>query len=792
MLRTLATTALLLITLTASAQPISLGAPFPLANTRYGTTAAEPVLVSTGDALFAFWDSAGAVRMTRVVDGEQRGGLPILTAPDQGTGVGEVAAVWTGSHFVVAATLFDINRRTGIVTRVISATGEPLGAPVTILTGDVSVRALAFNGQTVLLLYWKDWEAVSLPLTVDGLPAAAPTVLGIGGRDEAPLASNGNGFAGLVGPEGVISLATFDGNGTFIETSELARVDTAGRNVAIASNGDGYLVVVAGLDEMMAIPFSASGEAGAPLTLEAREPTPQREPYLDPAVTWTGSEWAILFTKRPYEGLTAVTVDAGATQVTSRESVAESRAGGITTVAGRAVAVLFQRRLGPSVPRLVPFPIAAHTPRDLTWKALDQTLVASAASGDAVLAIWREHRSDGTALRAGIRTQAGGWVERTLADDVTSDVLAASAGNEFAVFFRRGNVPVALRFDRQLTLRPEVTLPRMPYSVASNGSVYVLAADGRAFTFTPSGAVGPVVQFSTGAGYKPSVASDGDGFLIAWIDDPFCEFLMCWGGDGVRTARFDDELRRVDAQELALSDAYVWMNLGTAWNGRDYVVAWSTETGQFAVAVPRSGAASAEKQIASYPYMPEVRAVAARGGVLVTGRDGDSTSAWVERVLFLDANGNVTELDPFVHSGVTVTAPPRLERWGDGLLAYLTSQRIIAAPQHASSHVTMALEAFGRPPAAPLVSATINQRTVTLNWSEVSGPVTGYRVEYRIGDGAWNEVEQWFGRAQRQTTIRLASSSQRASFRVRAWSDAGTGAYSNPISVNTPRRRAVR
>src|SRR5687768_5347488 len=97
-----------LLTLTLHGQVFSFGEPFALTNTRYGTTAAEPRLRSDGESLYAYWRSETDIRMTRIVEGARRGGLPVITTSQNGF-VRDFDAVWNGTNFVVVATLPNSN-----------------------------------------------------------------------------------------------------------------------------------------------------------------------------------------------------------------------------------------------------------------------------------------------------------------------------------------------------------------------------------------------------------------------------------------------------------------------------------------------------------------------------------------------------------------------------------------------------------------------------------------------------------------------------------------------------------
>jgi hypothetical protein len=83
-------------------------------------------------------------------------------------------------------------------------------------------------------------------------------------------------------------------------------------------------------------------------------------------------------------------------------------------------------------------------------------------------------------------------------------------------------------------------------------------------------------------------------------------------------------------------------------------------------------------------------------------------------------------------------------------------------------------------------------REVTLEWTVPPGAVNGYRIEYRIGDGSWNELDRWLAATRRTTEVRLPAGTARAAFRMRAWNDGGTSAYSHVVTNGAAKRRSVR
>src|SRR5215211_4942882 len=95
--RTAAIVLLSLLSLGARAQVgLFFGDYTPLTNTRYGSQAGTPELVSTGGEAMLVWTARNTVRVTRLNDGEKRAGQVAMESFEH-----DPAAVWTGSHLLV-------------------------------------------------------------------------------------------------------------------------------------------------------------------------------------------------------------------------------------------------------------------------------------------------------------------------------------------------------------------------------------------------------------------------------------------------------------------------------------------------------------------------------------------------------------------------------------------------------------------------------------------------------------------------------------------------------------------
>jgi hypothetical protein len=96
------------------------------------------------------------------------------------------------------------------------------------------------------------------------------------------------------------------------------------------------------------------------------------------------------------------------------------------------------------------------------------------------------------------------------------------------------------------------------------------------------------------------------------------------------------------------------------------------------------------------------------------------------------------------------------------------------------------------PPEAPHVAARLESGTIVVDWTAQAGTLNGYRLEYRIDDGVWNEVDEWFPAGAHHTAIPRPSFGTNFAVRVRAFNDGGASAYSATALTQPSRRRAVR
>jgi hypothetical protein len=85
-----------------------------------------------------------------------------------------------------------------------------------------------------------------------------------------------------------------------------------------------------------------------------------------------------------------------------------------------------------------------------------------------------------------------------------------------------------------------------------------------------------------------------------------------------------------------------------------------------------------------------------------------------------------------------------------------------------------------RPSGLTVVAASTSQ--VDLAWKDNSGNETGFKVEQRIGTGAWTQLANSPANAQSRRITGLTAN-MTYSFRLRATNASGDSAYSNIVTV---------
>jgi len=781
---------LLCVCTTAFAQVPPFGAPVPLTSTRYETVSGDPLLRSDGRNAFLFWMDGqlaeqlrGQLRVTRLQAGERNIGRPVFDTPVTTVRVRhDFDAVWTGTHFVVAAAI-DFR----IMGRIVDAAGNPSGEPFVIAEEGWSPR-MAFNGMHILLVH-EGQQTSSLLLTPDGRPAAEPALLFQGAilQESPAMASDGKRFAVIVSTQFGPRLLLFDENGH--RGAEIVLSDS--RHWSIASDGARYLVV----SNDGARIFDANGnDTGSTLALpDVANGSPNEIPFIFASrvsTVWTGTMWGISFVLGSY--LHVLNVDAEARTVLSQDRI-EATTGTILAM-DRQVVASWNAAGGIYV---------ATGSQPVSVAASRQWLLATATSSTGTLVVWEEPGNGRSAIRAGVRGRDGSWREGELTASAivwpeylpSPAAIAASDGSGFLVAVNQMLFALDANGARLPAQPPPLSFP--PTGIAWTGSSYGVAGfDGSGMLRTALLSPGGMILGRGTVPFGPRlsaamIASTGDGFYVAWHRFDCYEFPC--GPTELAGVALDSSLRLLDSapRTFAREDLHSIAGLGT--NGRRYVLAYGTSRGIVAAHISPAGV---EETVIAPESGRSVTVTRAGDGVAIGWiHDVYDTYPYVAelRVATLDDAGQASapvtlDRDTTSVLGSAIAAHP------DGTMLFLRSSFQTAAPFHGSSRVMLRAGSFALPQRAdaPQLRARADGGTAHLEWTAPAQRADGYRVEARIGDGLWNEIDSVLDASRRTLDVPLLQPAAMTLFRVRAFNEAGPGTYSAPAVAAPARRRVVR
>jgi hypothetical protein len=764
------------------AQVPPFGAPAPLTGTRYETASGDPLLRSDGQNAFLFWmDSQleeqrrGQLRVTRIDAGERGVGRPVFDTP-----IGTVRvrhdfdAVWTGTHFVVAAAV-----EGRIMGRIVTAAGNPSGEPFVIAEEGWSPR-MAFNGTHILIVY-EGQQDYSRLLTADGKPVTEPAYVFPGAilQESPAMASDGKRFAAIVSTQIGPRLLIFDENGH--RGAEIVLSDS--RSWSIASDGTRYLLVSNDGAQL----FDANGTAAGG-TLQLPDTTFARRI----ATVWTGTTWGISYVLGGQ--LRVLDLDAEARSIRSQETI-QAVTG--TIIAMNAKIVASWNAAGGIYVATRPQPVSVAASR--------QWLVATATSATGTLVVWEEMGNGRSVIRAGVRGRDGSWRESEITASTilwpeylpSPAALAASDGSGFLVSIRQTLFALDANGARLSTqLLPDSL---RPMDIAWDGTHYgLVGVDSsnqlRTALLSPRGELLRIGSIPFGGNQYASVAmiaSNGDGFYVTWHRFDCYEYPC--GPTELTGIALDSSLGLLDSVPRGFAPGNLRSVASLGTNGRRYVLAYSTSRGIVAAHVSPAGV---EETVIS-PEQGRGISVTRMGDRAAIGwiHDDYSTYPYVAeyRVATIDDHLQVSSPVTLERDSTTVLGSA-IEAYPDGTLLSLRSSFQTGAPYHGSSRLMMRVGSFALPQRAdaPRLNAQTDHGTAHLEWTAPAGDVDGYRVEVRIGDGLWNEIDSLLDASRRTLDVTLSQPAAMTMFRVRAFNDAGPGAYSAPVVVNPAKRRSAR
>jgi hypothetical protein len=796
--------ALLLFAVTAFAQPRFVDGDLPLTDTRYGTFTGDGVLTTNGRDFFLVWPGAENLRMARLVEGEKRVAKPILDVQ----GVASFDVVWTGTHFFVVAETTPAGEAAMLVGRLLDANGDPAGEPF-VLKESVEAPRLASNGRSMVLLYNRQlseirWQVEAMLLRADGTPFYEPSNIGDPISNEAvvmtsptspsfDITSNGSGFGVVAGNATDIVLMTLTGEGmprSLFHTTAL----NASFEAAIASDGDGYLAVWTDHTGVQSRVMRADGSTQPQFTL--RQAGISRQ-YRHPSATWSrsGGYHASFLASTSSTYTDVVRIDPATLTSTSLGTGLYPHSNSSTTIAavnGRVLAGWRDLENRPTTRD-----VSGSDGAPAAWGAAEQELGAAASSNSALLAVWSEVTDGARTLRSGVRNHVtGAWSENKIGGDEQVK-LAASDGTEFLAITSTDAGWSALQLDAngKLRARSPLVAARAVHAVIWSGTQYVVAyvdaaQNVKVAAVSRTGTVSQGVVVRQGDTWDiddMDLTSDGTDYLVVWqrnkfeicfpICDPQVEVL-----EGIR---LDANLQRIGAAQIDIAgdDSY---SASVAWDGRQYVVAWMTQTAYRVSTVSRTGVPSGTSRSVtpanSTYFVPDQSLVRVGNYVMLIWGTYD-------KPVFLLDGADVVATLPSPNTDRTAVALPL------GRAAFIGTQLDHSAPHHGARRMHLRIAdtvPTGPVPAAPVASVRHFNGQLRIDWTRPAGAVDGYRVEYRIGDGFWNEIGRWFDAEERTAPWATVKAGQTYAFRVRAMNDNGTSEYSAPAVMYMGKRRAVR
>jgi hypothetical protein len=730
-----------------------------------------------------FWHAPANVRMTRLAPGERRAGRSVI--PRAGFAVD---AVWTGQHFLVVTDgAFD--RQPGLAGQLVTADGDRIGGVLSLAGAGVLPR-LAASRSLIVLLYSEQPERGGLwAATIN----SAGTVLSrkqlltegppLRGYD---IASNGSGFAIVVSTTGDDQLLTLNANGELRTTQMLG---TSNGSARIASDGRGYLVATAVNDRTLVSRVDANGTISAPVTLS--------EPGLPTSVVWTGSGYAVAV--RDDETTRIVHLDAAGLSTTAVEPVAlatgPNTAPQLAAAGGKITAAWIDQNFNGYVAEL---PLASPTGREALFGAAEQQLLATASADSATLFVWSEVADIEYSLRIGVRASDGTWTEQLLERILAGNTLAASNGREFLVV--RGASRSTAVVHRILTngqsAGPPVTVDIgfVPEAMIWNGERYVFI--GGDFNLTSFQILDVLVaSMSEDLVVSPPVTIRQSGEYvnrrIAWNGR---EHLAIWQipgpNDRYSTAgvRLGADLRRIGS-DFAFGTGDGAFAPHVVADGSDFLV--FRQAAELIATRVSGGRVTDEITIPESQHAGYSDSAAVAGGIAVTWQNRDTNTHHV--AMLRQGTGAVASQ----HEVLTTYGEniPRIVALPNAKAAFATAASTDAAPHHGAARVIAAVLDFAPPAqltAAPQLTVRLQGTRLRIEWTALAQPVTGYRVEYRIGDGNWNELDRSPDPTSRVATFLPPRPNTTYSFRVRGMSDGGMGPYSSPVSLYLGKRRSVR
>jgi hypothetical protein len=781
--------AVVLVSLAATPAPAqSFGEQFPVTNTRYGAATGIPRLATNGRDFFLFWSADRKTRATHI-DGNEREGHVVLdsSAPFD--------VAWTGKSFL-AVTWRTVAFQRWIVGRLLDADARPAGAEFPVVRDGMEPHIAAGPESALVVYRGNTGEIRALLLGLGGKSLGTESRIIAAEGSTFAVAAGDSGFAIVIGNPDEIRAIALNRRGEVVADRVLARpAYYAYRTVAVASDGSNFLGMWCDNQEVASVRIDANATFGTPLVIDAPSWGASA-----PTAVWNGGGWSLSYESQP--GLTSrarlVQLDWPAQRIVAREESATG-IGGPTLAAAEGRIMAAWRPNTDGAASVVELPLATNQPRPATYAATTQTLLATAASAEATLIVWSETGDGRRSIHIGTQTNTGRWSERELTTRNATgplSVLAASDGRNFAIVINDTRSKFIRLDNGGRPFGASLPLDAYPTLMAWNGTHYVLVGQNggtEGLLVNASGELTATVALPGLDWIPTALVSDRAGGLLLAGEVMECPFILCLSV-GLQGTRLGPDLHRIDDTNIIFSETSASL-AGAAWNGSEYVLVWSDEEGHRVTRVPASRAEPIVTRNFSAPRTFTGASVTATGGgaVAVAGRVEPVLWHQTGAVVFLNTDGGVTgafDMD----AAAVLNGKPRLTPLPNGV-AYVASSIQDGAPYDGTGHVMMAIArqpATPPRPEAPYVAARLEGANISVDWTAPAGALNGYRLEYRAGDGPWNELDDWFPTGTHHTWVPTPSTGTTFAVRMRAFNDGGTSPYSAVASTQPTRRRAVR
>jgi hypothetical protein len=232
------------------------------------------------------------------------------------------------------------------------------------------------------------------------------------------------------------------------------------------------------------------------------------------------------------------------------------------------------------------------------------------------------------------------------------------------------------------------------------------------------------------------------------------------------------------------------------WDGTRFLAAWVSLPKIMVAELPLDGGPA--KVVATFRprivHGGAMRMAAVEGGVALTWRESGLDDVVPHTRVATLRHDNSVSSATFDH-GLRNFRSPQVVALPNGGIGHLATVPQLAPPHHGSTRIVMRVAEAILPekPEAPRLTGMVRDGRVELAWTAPPQEINGYRIDYRIGDGAWNELERWFDDNDDEIAVEWQlRKGVTYRFRIRALNDAGTGEYSAPVILNLIKRRSVR